>query len=291
MNVLQKQIIQTLRYFSFFQYAPTFGEIHMFLSTRVTRDIVRKELAIMMKKKAIQTVVTESQADTRYTLGEYVFPQKKLAKKIGNSSEKIRKSQRIIHFFSYIPSVLLIGLSGSVAMMNAEHNDDIDLFIITAHNRIWTTRFFCLLLAHIMGVRRKRTAIEVQDKVCMNLFFSEKSLTLPNHKQSYYGAHEVLQMKPRMVKDDLYRKFLTANQWVFDIFPNARNYVEQPPVRRQKNFNSPFLRVAGNILENILKKIQLHSINTHKTTELISDEQLWFFPKDFERKIIKVIRK
>ena len=38
-------------------------------------------------------------------------------------------------------------------------------------------------------------------------------------------------------------------------------------------------------VESVLKKLQLFSINKHKTSELITDSQLWFHPEDFENKI------
>ena len=38
-------------------------------------------------------------------------------------------------------------------------------------------------------------------------------------------------------------------------------------------------------VESVLKKLQLFSINKHKTSELITDSQLWFHPEDFEKKI------
>lgn len=42
------------------------------------------------------------------------------------------------------------------------------------------------------------------------------------------------------------------------------------------------------LLERLLKALQLFFIKKHKTTEIITDAQLWFFPDDFEKKM-KVI--
>ncbi|MCS6956816.1 MAG: hypothetical protein NZM02_03175, partial [Patescibacteria group bacterium] len=41
----------------------------------------------------------------------------------------------------------------------------------------------------------------------------------------------------------------------------------------------------GDWVENLLKKFQLSLINKHRTSEIITDSQLWFHPVDFEKKI------
>jgi hypothetical protein len=43
----------------------------------------------------------------------------------------------------------------------------------------------------------------------------------------------------------------------------------------------------GNFAELVLKTLQLSYINRHRTTEIITDTQLWFFPRDFEKKLRK----
>ncbi len=40
-------------------------------------------------------------------------------------------------------------------MMNGNEDDDIDLFIISSAERIWTARFFALILAQMLKLRGK----------------------------------------------------------------------------------------------------------------------------------------
>ena len=47
------------------------------------------------------------------------------------------------------------------------------------------------------------------------------------------------------------------------------------------------MNLRADDLESKLKKLQLQLINKHKTTELITDSQLWFHPDDFEKKLTK----
>jgi hypothetical protein len=150
------------------------------------------------------------------------------------------------------------------------------------------------------------------NKVCLNLFFDESDLMVPEFKRNEYVAHEVLQMKPIVIKDKIYERFLKANSWVFEIFPNSKSNIKYQsaswrtkshiknqnffklfkfltvtlPAGRQV-FHFSFLIfnfVAGGI-EKVLKNFQLCFINKHRTTELITDTQLWFHPEDFSKRI------
>jgi len=189
------------------------------------------------------------------------------------------------------PQIKLIGLSGSMAMMNAGYDDDIDLFIITAKNRLFSGRFIALLLGQVLGIRRKRQStarkslrVGFKDKVCLNLFFDENDLTVPEHKKNLYIAHEILQMKPLINKNQTYERFLEANKWIYDLFPNAKITNKLQIANRSRSLLGIW-NFVGDVVEWLLKQAQLILINHHRTTEIITNTQLWFFPDDFEGKL------
>ncbi len=240
----------------------------------------------------------------KYTVGEYSsrfgLAKRKISKRKLNSW-RFRLYLRLISLF---PQIKLVGLSGSISMMNAKKEDDIDLFIITAKNRLFTGRFTSLILAFLLGLKRKRNdtryalqATHFQNKVCLNLFFDERELGIPRFKQSVFVGHEVLQMKPVINKDRVYERFLEANQWVMSFFPNTPKISNfkflisnQFPISKFKNYelnkNLKFkIENFSGWLEGQLKKFQLKLIKTHQTTEIITNTQLWFHPDDFEKKI------
>lgn len=209
-----------------------------------------------------------------------------------------------IRLLSFFPQIRLVGLSGSISMMNAKEDDDIDLFIITAKNRLFTGRFVALVLAQLLGLRRHRqlAKLDTVNKICLNLFFDESNLKVPKFKQTEFVGHEVLQMKPIINKDQTYEKFLNANEWVFKLFPNAIHTISKIKDQRSKT-NSKFktlsfklgfniltliFELLGGLLERLLKSFQLTFINRHRTTEIITSSQLWFHPDDFEKKIKKL---
>ncbi len=281
MGDMEVAIIHTLKYFAFFEYVPTFEEVHTFLSIKIKKTSLKKELATLISKKNIQQINLDGENTPRYTLGEYSISIKKSSIKLKNSMEKVRKAKLFIRLLSFFPQIKLIGLSGSVAMKNAEADDDTDLFIISSAKRMWTARFIALTVSHLMGVRRKRNDQNVQNKICLNLFFDESDLSLPKRKHTEYGAHEVLQMKPIVDKSATYQRFLDVNRWVVKIFPNAK----VPTVIPTKVGIPLKTKIVGNFIEYVFKNAQMYLIRKHQTSEIISDTQLWFFPDDFEKKL------
>jgi len=120
-------------------------------------------------------------------------------------------------------------------------------------------------------------------------------------------------MKPIFSKYSAYEDFLDKNKWVYEIFPNARLPLSSPwlvprspkdevgkrgsRARMDSRSESGMTKgrfgmmFVGNFIESILKKVQKSIINRHKTTELITDTQLWFFPDDFEKNLPIFARK
>ena len=144
----------------------------------------------------------------------------------------------------------------------------------------------------------KQWSNHIRNKVCLNLFFDEKNLKVPKFKQTEFVGHEVLQMKPIIVKDNVYGRFLEVNGWVFGLFPNAFPVIPAKAGIQTKNTWIPsyegmtrLLKIwnlefrISNKIEQVLKSFQLHLINRHRTTEIITSTQLWFHPDDFEKKI------
>ncbi|KKP86164.1 MAG: hypothetical protein UR89_C0031G0007 [Candidatus Roizmanbacteria bacterium GW2011_GWA2_35_8] len=298
---MEKEITSVLGYFSFFKYYPNFDEIYTFLSKKTSKTALKRALLNLERQNKIKKVIL-NENDIKYTLVEYsspslVIPRSKatrdLAKRVLISKNKLKnwKFKAYVKLISLFPQIRLIGLSGSISMMNADLDDDIDLFIITSKNRLFTSRFLALLTAYIIGLKRGIGQYKAPNKVCLNLFFDESNLQVPKRKMTEFVGHEVLQMKPIVIKGDIYEKFLEANSWVFRLFPNAALVfsIKYPVSSIKKILNTKcfILDTVGDWIESKLKKLQLQLINKHKTTELITDSQLWFHPDDFEKKLTK----
>ncbi len=304
---MKRKILKTIKYFDFFAYQPTLEEIHTFLQAKISKNELKMELDRL----------------------KYTPPQYSIRRKISKRKLQNWRYRSYIKLLSLFPQIKLVGLSGSIAMMNANEDDDIDLFIITARNRLFTGRLVALVLAQLLGLRRDRKTRSqnflapvgtllapsarvsqvvknydpslsfnnetmkqcnnlARNKVCLNLFFDESNLKVPKFKQTEFVGHEVLQMKPIIVKGNIYERFLKANRWVQAIFPNSlKDYhglladFHRYPCKSVSNL----WKSLGNQIESFLKKLQLILINRHRTTEIITNSQLWFHPDDFGKKI------
>jgi len=273
---MKAKLHEVLRYFSKFGYRPTPDEIHTFFPTKIHKNRLKGYLNNTYK----------------YTLGGYNITSKVKSQRSKVSLDKMARVRKYLDFISRLPQIRLIGFSGSVAMLNAKNKDDVDLFIITARNRIWTVRFIVNFAAWAFGLKRKRYEVQAQNKVCLNLFFDESSLFIPKKYHSNYMAHEVLQMVPILDVNRSYRRFLLRNDWVLEFFPNVRlkRYLphHSSSVVRETNSRTDTSFVHfGNVLEAILKKMQLIYMSKPRGDERIERGQLWFHPRDYGRTVGK----
>lgn len=281
----------------------------MYLSVKISQKSFNIALEHLVELRKIEKKVYTAQHDifevkkgqkiTLYAMrGEGIFCDRTL-RNYDYTLEKLKKVRKLLGTIQKIPEVHLIGLSGSCTMGNADKQDDIDIFIITAPGRLWTARFLILLIAALSGQKRHRTSKKAPDKACFNLFFDGLNVRINTSKRNAYIAHEVLQMKPigqiqhiwqkpyklnrayKQRESRAYSQFIKANSWVFDYFPNydhAGMGIGKSIVRKVKN-------PTFNFTERILGIFQLMLIRSHTTSEIISDYQLWFFPQDFQRKM------
>lgn len=212
------------------------------------------------------------------------------------SAEKLKIAQQIVSMIKFIPSVKLIGTTGALAMENAKKDDDIDLFIITSRGLLWTTRFLSTLIVEITGMRRHPQEKNVNNKICLNMFVDEDHLEIPHKEQDLFSAHEVVQMKLLWDKDETYKKFLRANEWVKKFLPNAiKNAIKTRSARWQSLTWIPpmveeLVKSFFNVLEKIFKNSQLWYMIKRRTTEVIKEGIIRFHPHDARIWILKKYR-
>ncbi len=285
---MEESIVRVIEYFGQFSFSPSLDEVHLYVEDRISKKALRSDLHHLVKKHVLSYKLIRSARNEKiecFTLisQEHLFPLR-----IHREEASLRKIQTIQPFIKnlkYLPFVKFVGLSGSIAMLNAGFEDDIDLFMISSVNRMWTARFFVLMLAQFHKLRGEHNP----NMICLNLIFDERDLFLPSYKKNEYIAHELIQMKTIINKDKLYEKLLVCNEWVFIFFPN----VYKPEVA-QHVLKKQLAKISNNKLadafEFILKKLQLSVLKKRKTKELFTDTQLWLIKDDFEAKLSLKLR-
>lgn len=178
---------------------------------------------------------------------------------------------------SHLPSVLLVGVSGSISECRAKESSDIDFFVVSSRGRIFTTRFFCKLLLgrHARKNRDPRPA----GKICLNYFLSEDSLDFKPHNERVVGFHR--QSIILFSRGNTLEKLTHQNDWVNPKFKLDR-LISKP------RHDSGLWSVTANLLEWGLKALQIWKIKkspeTHKYPQKIvfSDLELRFHPPKVE---------
>lgn len=212
---MEKAILRTLAYADVFDYPLTSQEIYQFLITKKSNSYSDFQKALNKIKMNDRRVETS---------GDYFFlkGRKKIVslrkKREKWSRKKIKFAEKVAGILRLIPWIKLIGITGALAMNNADKEDDIDFLIITTQNRLWLTRG--LVVSFLRLTRIYRRPEKIKDRICPNMFLDEKHLAIPKKERDLFSAHEVCQMKPLWQKEGTYQKFLKANQWSKEFLPN-----------------------------------------------------------------------
>ncbi len=106
---------------------------------------------------------------------EFSVPLRKRREKF--SKTKVDIAKRASSVVSFLPTIRLVALTGSVAVGNADIDSDIDLMIIVRRGFLWTTRFFVYFLLLVFGVPFRRSGVKnAKDRLCLNIWLDERAL-------------------------------------------------------------------------------------------------------------------
>jgi predicted nucleotidyltransferase len=113
-------------------------------------------------------------------------------------------------------------LTGSIAMENGDINSDIDIMVVVESGRLWTSRILSYILLYARGLKGRRYASgKEKDRLCLNMWLDESNLAWPEKDRNIFTAHEMLQVKPLLNKDNVFEKLLKENNWAKSFWPNA----------------------------------------------------------------------
>ena len=244
MSEIKEDILATLAYFDIFNYPLTSGEIYLFLKNRYKLGEFDLAINFLLNSRSIYLF------DKFYSLkNDYYLTTRRYA---GNkkAAELIKIAGKISNMLIKFPYVRGIAISGSLSKNFADENSDIDLFIITAPNRLWIART-------LMHAFKKLTfLVNKQDYFCMNYYIDEQQLEIV--EKTIYTAIEVVTLIP-LQGDTLFEQFYSSNAWTREYLPNKIMRVSSAkPVKKawlktlvEVMFNNP----VGNAIDNILMKI------------------------------------
>jgi predicted nucleotidyltransferase len=257
---IKKNILATLAYFDLFNYPLTMDEVFLYLPAKCDTE----DFEYALKCLVIDRLVYHF--DKFYTLKNDYFLISRRVKGNAKAAELISIAKKVSDLLIRFPYVRGIAISGSLSKNFADENSDIDLFIITAKNKLWIAR----TIMH--GFKKLTFLVNRQDYFCMNYYIDEQELQI--REKNIYTAIEVATLMP-LHGDTVFEKFYIANAWGREYLPNKcmrlttakslkssflKDFIEML-------FNNWFGNAIDNLLMNItanrwLKKKQMKKLNT-----------------------------
>ncbi|MEJ2347829.1 MAG: nucleotidyltransferase domain-containing protein [Patescibacteria group bacterium] len=193
------------------------------------------------------------------------------------SERKIAQARKAAKILSILPTIRMIGISGSLAMNNASEESDIDFLIITKKDTLWTTRLLSVALLKIFGVpRRKYGEKNEKDKLCLNMWLDENDLVWDKKDRNAFTAHEISQIIPLVNKNEIYENFLSKNNWINNYWPNATGV----KMGRKKDKISR-RRLIESIFEPLARRMQYWYMKEKITREVVTPTRAIFHPVDW----------
>lgn len=254
MSEIKENILATLAYFDLFNYPLTSAEIYLFLKNRYDQNEYEDTVKCLVGSRSV------FQFDRFYSLKNdaTLIARRRAGNK--KASELIKIAGKVSDMLIKFPYVRGIAISGSLSKNFADENSDIDLFIITAPNRLWIART-------LMHAFKKLTyLVNKQDYFCMNYYIDEQQLEIV--EKTIYTAIEVVTLIP-LQGDIQFERFYSANAWTRDYLPNkimrvsSAKSIKKPLLKRfiEFMFNNPL----GNTIDDLL--MQITANRWHKKTE------------------------
>jgi hypothetical protein len=287
---MSEAILNTLCYADIFDYPLTEPEIYRYcISSRpITTTQISKELARLVQNRRIET---EDWLVGPVSLKIYCLPGKTRLFRLRHHRElvsagKIKIGLKIGNWLKLIPTIKAVYLTGSLAMLNCQKKDDIDLMIITSPSSLWLTRFLVTAILLLLGKKRSpghhEKSVFNQDKICTNLYLTETNLALPPPLRNLYTAHEVIQAKPVWSKDRISSKFIAANAWISTYLANA----SIPAIPFENNLKPDRSPIIGK-LDAFFYLFQWKYMKSKITREQIDKHKAFFHPRDTAGSVIK----
>ena len=244
LSEIKKNIIATLAYFDMFNYPLTRAEVYLFLNKKYDYEFFDDGLKCLLNDGIIY------QFDRFYCLrnDHYLIVKRKEGNK--KAIELIKIAEKVGNMLIRFPYVRGIAISGSLSKNFADDYSDIDLFIITAKNRLWIART-------IMHCFKKLTfLVNKEHYFCMNYYIDEEQLEI--NEKNIYTAIEIGTLIP-LHGDTIFEKFYAVNSWTRNFLPNKNMRIASAkPVKTSflKNLIELLLNIPpGNTIDSMFMKI------------------------------------
>lgn len=181
------------------------------------------------------------------------------------SKKKWRRAKFVGMLLRKVPFVRGVAVSQSLAIDNAKEKSDIDLFIITAKNKLWTSRALVNLMLDTFRLR----SLKSKAPICPSFLIVRDSLDLGGaalKPKDIYLAYWVASLRPLFGKE-IFKEFLRENKWIRQYFLKVKE-LDNSPIKlnwflfiAQKMLEVIFWPLS--LFENRLRELQIKKIKKY----------------------------
>ena len=200
---LKQAILETLAYSDIFNFPLKVDEIHRYLPICATIADVANCLPLLTADQAAASRGYYFLAGRQHLVGQR-------EERARFSEVTLRHAVIYGRILAALPFVRMVGITGSLAVLNANEKADLDFMLVAAKGRVWMARLFALLLG--------KFTIRFGHVLCPNLILAVHKLEW--QKQDLYAARELCQLVP-VAGVDVYMRLRRVNSWTGAFLPNA----------------------------------------------------------------------
>jgi hypothetical protein len=205
-DALSASVLKVLLYYDLFRYPLTAEEISQSCQLAGIRpEEIRSCLDNLCQKEIL------FRFDEFYSVKNDPALIKRRKKGNALAEKMMRVALQKSKFIGSFPYVRSVCVSGSLSKKYFDETTDIDFFIITAPNRLWVCRSLLILYKKIFLLNSKKY-------FCVNYFIDSDNLEIPD--KNIFTSTELVTLIP-LYDTGYYEKFLEANGWVKNFYPNS----------------------------------------------------------------------
>lgn len=272
---IERLVAQTIAYYDSQDIVLTQSEVWSNLfatSSPVTSDHVEASLQALQKKGAIEF------------RGAYVIMKNReslIQERIKRgmiSEKKFRRARLVARLLSFFPFVRMVGVCNTLSYYMPREEGDIDVFIITKANRLYTARIFITAILHIFGLRRHK--LHVNNRICLSFYVDEEGMNLERFALPGGDPHLAIwasHIVPLFSSGNTYERFWESNESFYrSVILRPRPYQTIDRMRANdtflthlvRNFFEVILFPFAGFIEAITRKNQYERMRESKRRHL-----------------------
>lgn len=304
---LSKHILATITYYDVMDYPMTSFEIWKHLTIISGEEEEKYSLADVINelesdpvKSAVDHGARKLQCFIKEEKGFYFLKDRAdlVDQRIQHNKITERKYKsllKMVSWLNFLPYIKMIGVSGRMAMKNAQDRSDFDVCIMLKQGKIFTGRALITFLMQILGLRRHGQ--KVRDRICLNHFITDDFFVAG---KDLFSANDYTFLIP-IYGFENFLKFQEKNEWIKKFKPNFSLNIKNMKKIEDDSFSRLIKFILEkaldfNIIEDSLKKWQVKKIkNNPKTSQagsiiICEDNELAFWP-NYENQGPKIFSK